>query len=94
MFSKRSVIAALVGLNLVLLATLVLRVYAPPTAFAQRRGAAYNFVAVTCRADKNYDALYMVDLAQRRLHCFVPNRDQTGRVVYAGVRDLGADFER
>ena len=94
MFFKRSIITALVGLNLFLLATLVLSVYSPPKAFAQRRGAAQDYVAVTCRADKDYDALYIVDLAERALHCFVPNRDRSGRVVYGGVRSLATDFER
>jgi hypothetical protein len=94
MFSKRSIIAALVGLNLVLLATLVLKTTSPQAAFAQRRGGSQNFVAVTCRADKDFDALYMIDLSQRKLHCFVPNRDRSGSVVYAGVRDLKTDFER
>ena len=94
MVTKRSIITALVGLNLLLLAALVFSTYSPPAAFAQRRGAAADYVAVTCRADKDYDALYIIDLTERNLHCFVPNRDRSGRTLYAGRRNLVADFQR
>ena len=94
MLTKRSIITALVGLNVFLMASLVLGVFSPPQAFAQRRGAASDYVAVTCRADRDYDALYIIDLPERALHCFVPNRDRSGRVVYGGARNLATDFER
>lgn len=92
MVTKRSIITALVGLNLLLLAGLIFSTYSPTAAFAQRRGAAADYVAVTCRADEDYDALYMIDLAERNLHCFVPNRDRKGGILYAGGRNLAADF--
>ena len=47
-------------------------------------------VAVTTRADPNYDIVFLLDLDQRRLHCFVPNRDRSGSFTYGGSRDLGA----
>ena len=94
MFTKRSVLGALVGLNLFLLACLLFNSYSLPTAYAQRAGAAGGMVAVTSRASSNYDILYLLDLNQRRLHCFVPNRDRSGAFAYGGSRDLGADFER
>ena len=94
MVTKRSIITALVGLNLFLLATLIFGSYSLPAAFAQRRGASGDYVAVTCRADVNYDALYIVDLPERALHCFVPNRDRKGGILYAGARNLAADFSR
>jgi len=94
MISKRSIIVALVGLNLFLLIAVVSGSYSLPSALAQRRGSSGDYVAVTCRVDNDYDAIYIIDLAERALHCFIPNRDRSGRVVYAGVRNLVADFER
>ena len=94
MLAKRSVLVALVGLNLFLLACLLFHSYSLPTAYAQRAGAAGGMVAVTTRADPNYDIVYLLDLDQRRLHCFIPNRDRSGAFAYGGSRDLGADFQR
>lgn len=94
MIPKRSIVAGLVGLNVLLLAGIVLSGYSLPAAFAQRSGASSNFVAVTARVDANYDALFLVDLGNRKLHCFTPNRDRTGDVQYAGQRNLERDFGR
>lgn len=94
MFRKRTLLGALVGLNLYLLAALIFSVDLLPAAYGQRAGASTNYVAVTCRADKDYDVLYLLDLAQRRLHCFVPNRDRKGGVTYGSSRDLTVDFNR
>ncbi len=92
--SKRSIIVGLVGLNVFLLVAMVLSTWSLPKAFAQRAGAASNYIAVTCRADQDFDVVYIVDLAQRRLMCFVPDRNLKGKMVFGGDRDLGADFNR
>lgn len=94
MITKRSVLGALVGLNLFLLACLLFSSYSLPTAYAQRAGAAGGMAAVTARSDAHYDILYLLDLNQRKLHCFVPNRDRSGAFAYGGSRDLAADFQR
>ena len=94
MIGKRTVITALVGLNLFLAAALVINSTSLPAAYAQRAGAAGNYVAVTCRSDKDYDVLYITDLGQRKLHCFVPRRDRSGAVDYGGGADLASDFNR
>ncbi len=94
MVTKRSIITGLVGLNLSLLAAMILGNYSPPAAKAQAVGASANFVAVTCQADVNYDVLYVLELGRRTLHCFAPNRDQSGKVDFAGSRDLSDDFTR
>ena len=94
MLTKRTVIAALVAINAILFATLLFTADWIPQARAQRRGAAFDYVAVTARADNNYDALYILDLPQRKLHAFLPNRNRSGQVAYAGNRDLAADFSR
>ena len=93
MLSKRGIIAALVGLNLVLLAAILLSVWSPPAAYAQRMGGSGQFIAVTCEADEAHDVLYLVDLPNRTLHAFMPTRQQDGKVQYIGSRDLERDFE-
>ncbi len=92
--SKRSIIAGLVGLNVFLLVAMVLSTYSLPEAFAQRAGASSNFISVTCRADNEFDVLYILDLGQRRLMCFVPDRNLKGQMKFGGDRDLGQDFNR
>ena len=94
MLTKRSAVAALVGLNLLLLACLLFNSYSLPTVYAQRAGAASGMVAITARADPNYDVVYLLDLGKRTLHCFIPNRDRSGAFAYGGSRDLGSDFKR
>ena len=89
--TKRSIIVALVGINLFLLAALILSSYSPPAAYAQRVGGAWNYIAVSCEVDESYDALYLVD---RRLHAFVPSQTQDGSIEYVGSRSLKGDFER
>ena len=94
MIPKRSIIVALAGVNLLLLLALFFGSYSLPTAYAQRMGASSNFVAVTAKADNNYDVLFLLDLGERRLHCFAPNRNRTGDVSPVGSRDLTHDFNR
>jgi hypothetical protein len=95
MFTKRSLIGALVGLNVVLASALVFFSYSLPAAHAQRMGASNNYVAVTCRSDNDFDVLYMLDLSERKLHCFVPDRNiASGDMKYGGARDLAKDFSR
>ena len=65
--TRRSLIVALVGLNLFLLAALILSSYSPPAAYAQRAPGSWNFIAVTCEVDQAYDAFYLIDLGERRL---------------------------
>ena len=91
--SKRSIIVALVGLNLFLLAAMVLSTYSLPAAYAQRMGAGINYISVTCEADLDSDVFYLVDLASRRLHAFIPARTLDGKLQYVGSRDLARDFK-
>ncbi len=94
MMSKRSVISALIGVNLFLLSALLMSSFSPPAAMAQRVGASSNFVAVTSQSDTDYDVLFLLDLGERRLHLFKPNRDRSGDIGYVGARDLAQDFGR
>jgi hypothetical protein len=91
--TKRAVIVLLVGLNLVLLAALILLNTSPPAAYAQAAPLGQNFAMVAGQIQRGVDGLYVLDLAQRRLHLFIPNRDQINRrALYVTYRDLQKDF--
>ena len=91
--NKRVIIVLLVGLNLLLLATLFIGNYRLPAAFAQATPLAQNYLMVTGEIRDGVDALYVVDLASRRLHAFVPNRDLANRrFFHVGYRDLQKEF--
>jgi hypothetical protein len=93
MITKRALIVLLVGLNLLLLATLILFSYRPPAAFAQPAPLGQNYLMVAAQFRSGADAVYVVDLPQRRMHVFIPNREQLNRrFIYSGYRDLQKDF--
>ena len=97
MFTKRSIIVVLVGVNLLLLGLLLLGTYSPAAAYAQSRGMPGNFVAVTAKAaGQNYDVLYLLDRQHRKLHAFYPQRAGGKKYGYGygKFRDLKADFEQ
>jgi hypothetical protein len=91
--TKRAIIVLLVGVNLLLAATLILSTYRPSAAYAQAAPLGQNYLMVAGELRDGWDGLYIVDLAQRRMHVFVPNRDQNDRrLFHAGWRDLQKDF--
>ncbi len=91
--SKRGIVVLLVGLNLCLAAVLILSAWKPPAAYAQAAPLGQNYAVVAGEIRDGVDALYILDLAQRRLHVFVPNRDQNNRrLFHVGYRDLQRDF--
>ena len=91
--SKRVSIVLLVGLNFVLASALILLRWDLPAAKAQPTPLAQNFVMVAGEIRANIDALYIIDLANRRLHAFVPLRGFPPRgLVHSGYRDLVKDF--
>lgn len=91
--TKRGLIVVLVGLNLALGAALILSAWEPPTAMAQVAPLGQNYAVVAGEIRDGVDALYVLDLSQRRLHVFVPNRDLNNRrLFHAGYRDLQRDF--
>ncbi len=91
--TKRAIITLLVGVNLLLLAALILVLRQPPLAHAQAAPLGQNFAMVAGEIRDGVDAVYLIDLPQRRLHVFVPNRDQSNRrLFHAGFSDLQRDF--
>jgi len=92
--SKRSLIVALVGLNLLLLVVLMIGSYSMPSAFAQVAGKAGGFAAVTAKAQgQAYDVLYVLDPKDRKLHALYPTSVQGKQYVAVQPRDLAKDFE-
>ncbi|MFQ5410685.1 MAG: hypothetical protein ACE5EC_00240 [Phycisphaerae bacterium] len=91
--SKRVLIVLLVGVNLALLATLILSRRTLPAAHAQAAPLGRNFAMVAGEINDGRDALYVLDLSKRLVHVFIPNRDQNNRrMFYEGYRDLQRDF--
>lgn len=91
--TKNSIVILLVGANLALIATLVLFSSPPDAAYGQTTPMGQNYVMVAGEIRDGVDALYVIDLANRRLHVFIPTRDQANRtVIYVGWRDLHKEF--
>ncbi|MBK8267918.1 MAG: hypothetical protein IPK83_06275 [Planctomycetes bacterium] len=91
--TKRALIVLLVGLNLTLAAVLILSVGSPPAAYAQAAPLGQNYAIVAGEIRDGVDALYVLDLQVRRLHVFIPTRDQNNRqLIHVGFRDLQRDF--
>lgn len=95
MISKRSWIVLLVGVNLLLLAVLVLGSYSLPAAFAQAGGRPGSYVCVAAKAQgQNYDVAYVLDAGADKLHALHPAMPGRGaKYKYAGFRDLNEDFK-
>ncbi len=94
MLTKRSIIVALAGLNLFLLAALVLQAAPPPAAMAQSAGRPGDFMITTCKYTDQYNAMYIIDNPGRLLHCFAPAGKSGGQFVHAQTRSLVNDFRR
>jgi hypothetical protein len=90
--TKRSIIVGLVGVNLFLLAALVLSAAPPPAAMAQTAGRPGDFMMISCQFTDQYDALYILDNPGRLLHCFAPAGKSAGKMIHAQTRELINDF--
>lgn len=94
--TKRSIIAGLVGVNLLLLGLMVVETYSLPAAFAAGgRGGTYACVTAKV-AGQSHDVVYV--LAQTRngdkLHAYYPTSIQANKFGHAKPRDLDKDFDR
>ena len=93
--TKRTAIVILAGLNLFLLAALIMGTYPPSAAYAQPGARAGDFACVTAKtASQSYDVLYVLDIPARKLYGFYPSGPGRGRLVASPPRDLNADFQR
>lgn len=90
---RRAVVVLLVGVNVLLVACLAAMTWGPSRAYAQAAPMASNYVMVAAEISDGVDGLYVIDLASREMHVFVPNRNQNDRrLLHAGLRDLQRDF--
>lgn len=88
---KPIVLGLLVCLNVALATGMALSGYRLPAAKAQATGLAGNYVVVCGEIQDNYDAVYMIDLQERKLYAFYYDRG-AHRLDLGGVRSLERDF--
>jgi len=91
--NKRTCLALLVCVNLVLLTAIVLFTYSPPAALAQGTGLAGNYLVVTGEIQNEYDALYLIEMRSRTLHVFYYDKTRK-ELYYSDVRSLERDFRQ
>ena len=89
--TRRAYVLLLLGLNLLLLTTLIIVSGRPSAAYAQGAPLASNYLMVSGSILQNHDVLYMIDLANRDLHVFEVDRS-TRRIFHRDARDLLRDF--
>jgi len=87
---KRPLIITLICINAVLLGALVLGT-AIPRATAQVPGGGVDYLLLTGQMSADYDAIYVLDLAQSRLLAFRFDRTKKTLIPYRG-RPLAEDF--
>lgn len=94
MFSKRSAIVLLVGLNMLLFVALLSQSALIPQSYGQPGAQGRDLVSVTAKAaGQSYDVLYVLDVAQQKLHALYPSPAPRSRLVAAPPRDLTKDFD-
>lgn len=94
MLTKRSLIVALVGLNLLLAAVLIFSLNLLPVAHAARGGRPGDYAMCTVKVHEDFDVIYILDQQVRKLHCFVPSVNHDGKLTFAQSRDLESDVRR
>jgi hypothetical protein len=87
---KKGIIIGLVALNLVLLWALAFTDKGT-TANGQAMRGNVDYLVSTGKFNKDYDALYVIDLAKRRM-CFFLLDPTTRKLSANGARKLRADF--
>jgi hypothetical protein len=89
---KKALIVALVCINAALLLALVLG-YGTPPAKAQVAGGATDYLMVTGRLIGEADAVYIIDLAKRRMAAWRFDKTNNKMVPMSG-HELKRDFDR
>ena len=90
---KKVLIVSLVGLNLALLAGLVLGMHSP-TAQAQQTGwRTTDYLLFTGSIESDYDAVYVFDVASQKLAAWKFDRN-TKRLRAFRTKELAKDFVR
>ena len=95
MLKKRSIIVGLIGLNLLLLAGLIVFSYSPSAAYAQSRGRAGDFMMATIQMHPDYDAVAVINGPAGGMYVFRPQSSNQGvKLVLTGSQDLLSDMKR
>ncbi len=89
---KKVLIVSLVGLNLALLAGLVLGVHSP-AARAQTVWRATDYLLFTGNIESDYDAIYVFDMASQKLGAWKFDRT-TKRLRPYRTKEVARDFVR
>lgn len=89
---KKLAVIMLVCVNVLLLAMIL--VAALPQAQAQSIRGANNYLLMTGQIEKDYDVIYVMDLASRRLVAWQFNRTDRKLIRFRGGRNLAKDFGR
>jgi hypothetical protein len=87
---KRAILIGLVVLNLALLAALAFSGDGSK-AYGQTIRGGHDYLVSTGRFEKDYDALYVVDLSKRRMCYFLLDRT-TKKMTPYGARKFRFDF--
>ena len=86
-------VALLVGLNLMLVATLVAALLQLPVAMAQAGGRGGEFLTAAGKAaGRTYEVQYLLDVSKRKLYAIYPSNPSAKELAIAPPRDLVADF--
>jgi hypothetical protein len=89
--NKTACVTLLVCVNLLLLTGIIVFGAPPTPAAAQGTGLAGNYIVVSGQIQRNFDALYLLDLKERALHVFYFVKGSR-TLEYGGYRDLERDF--
>ncbi|HET6430246.1 MAG TPA: hypothetical protein VFJ30_17650 [Phycisphaerae bacterium] len=88
---KQFILVALICLNAALIVALVA---GPPTPKAYGQVMGSNYLVVSGRVDGDTEAVYMIDLSNRRLAGLIMTREGPKAIGPVGGRDLMRDFGR
>jgi len=100
--TKHVMIVVLVGINLLLLAGVLLVTYSPPAAMAQAAAvegsADGDYIVTTAEVELNNDIIYVFDVRNEFLHAFRTHFPRVGesqpvQLRHVFTRDLSRDFK-
>ena len=89
--NKQFAIRVLIGVNVALLAGLILSVSNPPLAEAQVRGRPGDYMMATVQFHEDRDALVVINCPRNVMGVFLTH-PQTGKMGRLALRDLSNDF--
>lgn len=90
---KNLTLGLLVVVNLVLLSVLLGHAVRGQPAFAQPVNISSDYLAVAAEVQSGLDAVYLIDVADRRLYMLVPSKGgKPMQLEGVATRDLNDDF--